>query len=45
MARITIEREDPQLGSVSLILYSNQDIAEESLPMKWSIKLQNVEVT
>ncbi|OOL65495.1 deoxyribonuclease [Enterococcus faecium] len=26
MARITIEREDPQLGSVSLILYSNQDI-------------------
>ena len=26
MARITIERENPQLGSVSLILYSNQDI-------------------
>lgn len=26
MARITIEREDSQLGSVSLILYSNQDI-------------------
>ena len=26
MARITIEREDPQLGSASLILYSNQDI-------------------
>ena len=26
MARITIEREEPQLGSVSLILYSNQDI-------------------
>lgn len=26
MARITIDREDPQLGSASLILYSNQDI-------------------
>ncbi|MGM0330370.1 type I restriction endonuclease subunit R [Enterococcus sp. AZ084] len=26
MARITIDREDPHLGSVSLILYSNQDI-------------------
>lgn len=26
IARITIEREDPSLGSVSLILYSNQDI-------------------
>ncbi len=26
MARITIEREDSQLGSISLVLYSNQDI-------------------
>ena len=26
IARITIEREDSQLGSASLILYSNQDI-------------------
>ncbi|MCO6018985.1 HsdR family type I site-specific deoxyribonuclease [Carnobacterium divergens] len=26
IARITIEREDPSLGSISLILYSNQDI-------------------
>ncbi len=26
MARITIEREDSQLGSISMVLYSNQDI-------------------
>lgn len=41
IARITIDREEVSLGSMSLILYSNQDIGGGFPLMRWLIKLLN----
>lgn len=41
IARITIERDDSSLGSMSLVLYSNQDIGGEYLHMRWYIRLRS----